>query len=302
MTKVLIVDDSAVDRRLVSGVLGKDSDIEVELATNGAEALEMIAARPPDLVVTDMLMPGMNGLELVSEIRERHPLVPVILVTSRGNEEIAVQALQRGAASYVPKRTVAQELVDTVHSVLAVSRQRRGLARLLECMTHSHSTFVLENDSTLFSPLVSHLQENAALIGVCDESERVRIGVALGEALANAMYHGNLEVSSELREIDDTAYCNLIEQRRRNPPYCQRKIHVDARVSRTEAIWTVRDEGPGFDPASLADPTDPANFDKASGRGLLLIRTFMDEVFHNDQGNAVTLIKRNASAAVASVA
>src|SRR6188474_2244411 len=129
MTSVLIVDDSAVDRRLVSGLLSKEAGLTVEVATHGVEALEKMDRGLPDLVITDMLMPGMNGLELVSAIQERHPLVPVILITSRGNEEIAVQALQRGAASYVPKRTVAQDLVSTVQSVLAMSRQRRSHAR-----------------------------------------------------------------------------------------------------------------------------------------------------------------------------
>ena len=54
-------------------------------------------------------------------------------------------------------------------------------------------------------------------------------------------------------------------------------------------MYTVRDEGPGFDPASLPDPTDPANLDRPCGRGLLLMRTFMDNVIFNDKGNEVTL-------------
>ena len=56
----------------------------------------------------------------------------------------------------------------------------------------------------------------------------------------------------------------------------------------------IRDEGPGFDPTKLPDPTDPANMEKASGRGLLLIRTFMEEVRHNDQGNEITMVWRSS--------
>ncbi|HEY1379785.1 MAG TPA: ATP-binding protein [Gemmataceae bacterium] len=55
----------------------------------------------------------------------------------------------------------------------------------------------------------------------------------------------------------------------------------------------MRDEGPGFDPATLPDPLDPANLERASGRGLLLIRTFMTEVRHNDRGNEITLVLRS---------
>jgi anti-sigma regulatory factor (Ser/Thr protein kinase) len=57
---------------------------------------------------------------------------------------------------------------------------------------------------------------------------------------------------------------------------------------------TICDEGPGFDPSSLPDPTDPENIGKISGRGLLLIRTFMDDVKFNDSGNEITLFKRKA--------
>ena len=60
---------------------------------------------------------------------------------------------------------------------------------------------------------------------------------------------------------------------------------------------TRRDEGPGFDPATVPDPTDPANLEKASGRGLLLIRAYMDEVIHNRTGNQVTLVKRREASA-----
>ena len=60
-----------------------------------------------------------------------------------------------------------------------------------------------------------------------------------------------------------------------------------------EAVFVVRDEGPGFDPNSLPDPTDPENLLKPSGRGIMLIRTFMDAVSFNEKGNEVTMVKRH---------
>ena len=56
--------------------------------------------------------------------------------------------------------------------------------------------------------------------------------------------------------------------------------------------YAIRDEGPGFDPSTLPDPTDPANLERVSGRGLLLIHAFMDEVRHNPTGNEITMVKR----------
>ena len=65
-----------------------------------------------------------------------------------------------------------------------------------------------------------------------------------------------------------------------------------ATLTRDEATFLVRDEGLGFDPSTLPDPTDPANLGKVSGRGLLLIQTFMDHVEHNATGNQITMVKR----------
>jgi anti-sigma regulatory factor (Ser/Thr protein kinase) len=66
-------------------------------------------------------------------------------------------------------------------------------------------------------------------------------------------------------------------------------------MSRDEALFVVRDEGQGFDPDALPDPTDPANLEKASGRGILLMRAFMDSIIFNSVGNSVTLVKRSGA-------
>jgi len=284
-----------VDRRLVGGLLEKDDALETDYAVQGAEALEKMERELPDLVVTDLIMPEMDGLELVNTVRGRYPLVPVILMTFQGNEEIAVEALQRGAASYVPKRNLARDLLDTVGRVLALSSHQRGHTRVLGCMTESVNAFVLENDAALFGPLIAYLQEGLRHMGLCDEGECTRVGVALEEALANSLYHGNLDVGSELRGEDDEAYHALVQRRRDESPYRDRRIRVEATFSREEARFAITDEGSGFDPTDLPDPTDPANLERAFGRGILLMQSFMDRVEYNRAGNAVTLTKRRDS-------
>jgi CheY-like chemotaxis protein len=82
-----------------------NGDIRVVHAGNGRDALEKIKSAPPDLVVTDLVMPEMDGLELVKEVRRTYPTIPVILMTAHGSEEIAAAALKAGAASYVPNAT-----------------------------------------------------------------------------------------------------------------------------------------------------------------------------------------------------
>ena len=294
MATILVVDDSAVDRRLVGGLLQQEEDLTVRYAKNGAEALRLIERQTPDLVVTDLIMPELDGLELVKAVKKQFPLVPVILMTSKGNEEIAVKALKIGAASYTPKDVLASSLLETVQSVLSISSQKQSQARLLECMTESISRFQLNNDCALIPVLVGHLQDDAARVGLCDDADRIRVGVALDEALVNAMYHGNLELSSRLRDADYDQYIDLVQQRISTSPFCDRKIYVEARLSTTEAVFVVRDEGPGFDATTIPDPRDPTNLENLGGRGVLLMQTFMDEVSFNDKGNQVTMIKRQS--------
>jgi CheY-like chemotaxis protein/anti-sigma regulatory factor (Ser/Thr protein kinase) len=301
MATILVVDDSAVERHRAGALLEKrpgltDAEKRTGLtavyATNGKEALAVMAKSLPDLVVTDLQMPEMDGLELVEEIRRTYPTVPVILMTAHGSEEIATAALQRGAASYVPKKNLAQDLLETVESILSLTRAAREQQRILECLSQSESHFLLQNDLSLISPLVGYLQSNLARMQLCDEVGVLRVTVALREALVNAVEHGNLEVPSSLKERDEKAFSQLVEERRRQPPYRERRVHVIAKETPAEAVYVIRDEGSGFNPADLPDPTDPSNLEKTSGRGLLLIRTFMDKVTHNPKGNEVTLVKR----------
>jgi len=289
MPHILVVDDSIVDMKLASGLLLKDSSWTLATAADGVEAIEQIESELPDLVVTDLQMPNMNGLELVEVIRNEYPLIPVILMTAAGSEAIAVEALEKGAASYVPKSQLATELVETAQRILSSSQLQRDQRRLFNYM--SEVTYVIENDLKLVSALVAEIRSMLAERWLFDENEVLRIASAIDESLANAYYHGNLEVSSELREGDPNAYHELADQRRVVEPYSSRRINVRLRFRRDLFEITVHDQGVGFDPETLPDPTDLANLQKASGRGVLLMRSFMDDVIFSDEGRCVTMRK-----------
>jgi CheY-like chemotaxis protein/anti-sigma regulatory factor (Ser/Thr protein kinase) len=290
------VDDAAVDRRRAGGLAEEVLGWHVLYADNGRAALTAIERHRPAVVLTDLQMPEMDGLELVQAIRRRHPLLPVVLMTAHGSEEIAVEALRKGASSYVSKRRLIRDLAATLQQVLDTARADQHHQRLVQCLRQWESYFVLENDPIFIRALVALVQRNLADMSLGDEGRRVHGSIALEEALTNALYHGNLDVSSDLRqEGDGEAYLRMAEKRRHQSPYCDRRIHVQVRLSRAESVYVIRDEGSGFDPAKLPDPTDPTNMEKASGRGLLLIRTFMDRVTFNDAGNEITMVMCHAA-------
>src|SRR5262245_27972967 len=149
MPTVLVVDDSAVDRRLAGGLLSKGENLQVEYAASGEEALARLREERATLIVTDLVMPGISGLELVDQVAQKYPEIPVILMTGKGSEEIAVEALRAGAASYVPKGVLHQHLLTTVQDVLDMVHQRHSHARLMGCLQRGQFQFVLGNDASL---------------------------------------------------------------------------------------------------------------------------------------------------------
>lgn len=290
MPNILVADDSPVELRLTSGLL-EARGWTVRTATNGDDAHAAAMASRPDVVVTDLKMPGLNGLQLLDAINERYGNVPVVIVTSRGTEEVAIEALRNGAAGYLPKRRLGADLVGVVERLLELSATRHITERWETFVVRRTIAVELPNERSLVAETVRQVQSLLEAAGWVEERERLRTGVAVNEALVNAMVHGNLEVSSDLRESGDDAYERLIEQRLDVPPFRDRRVLVDAVVTPGSARIVIRDEGAGFDVSALPDPTDAENLLRCSGRGILMMRSFMDEVTYNETGNAVTLVK-----------
>jgi CheY-like chemotaxis protein len=294
--KILIVDDGVVDRRLAGAIVERALGWQVVYAENGKHALSVIETENPRLILTDLNMPEMDGLALVAAVRKRWPLIPVVLMTAYGNEDIALKALRAGAASYVPKKSLRHDLASTLEQVLAAAQGEVRHRRLLGSLCKAELHFTLENDRSLIPPLVAHLQQYLDYLGLCDHTSRTRVGVAVEEALLNAMFHGNLEVSSELRQQGEEPYYRMAEQRRKQSPYRDRQVNCIATLSPDEVVCSVTDEGSGYDPSKLPDPTDPANLERVGGRGLLLIRTFMDTVEFGSGGKQITMVKKRERA------
>jgi CheY-like chemotaxis protein len=296
MTTVLVVDDSAVDRRLIGELLERRFQCSVDYAANGVEALAKMKGTSPDLVVTDLTMPVMDGLELVRSMRTHHVSVPVILMTAFGNESLAIDALRQGAASYVPKSQVGERLLDTIEEVLTLTRAGRGHDRLINCLAKTEFDFVLDNDPALIDPLVDLVQQMVSGMNFVDFTGRLQIGVALKEAILNALFHGSLEITPQhMEEMEQTLLeesdQSLVEKRGSELPYSDRRIYVKVTLSKDEARFIVRDQGPGFDVSKVPDLSSPGALEPEGRRGLSLIRTFMDEVTFNDAGTEVRMVK-----------
>jgi len=114
---VLVVDDDPIVGDVVRRYLEQDG-CRVRLVGNGADALNAAAAEPPDLVVLDLMMPGIDGLEVCRRLRQRLPALPVVMLTALGEEADRVLGLEVGADDYVTKPFSPRELVLRIRSVL----------------------------------------------------------------------------------------------------------------------------------------------------------------------------------------
>lgn len=129
--KILIIDDNP--EQLISlKLLLKTKGHTILVAASGKEALAKLNAAyfEIDVVVTDYAMPGMNGLELLSEIREKYPTMPVIIMTAYGEKELLVSALRNGCDGFIEKPFTANQLLNELKRV-ELMIQRRGNYRVL---------------------------------------------------------------------------------------------------------------------------------------------------------------------------
>lgn len=123
MIKVLIADDHAVVRRGVKQILQEQPDITVGgEATNAGEVLDQLRAHNWDVLVMDITMPGRSGLDILRDIKQLSPRLPVLILSMHAEAQFAPRVLKSGAAGYLPKESVPDELVKAIRKVYAGGR------------------------------------------------------------------------------------------------------------------------------------------------------------------------------------
>ena len=118
MISLLIVDDHPIVRRGLKEVLRPEPDISVLEASNAREALNQLKATEFDLVVLDLDMPGMNGIDLLNEIKRRNKNVSVLVLSVYPEEQVAVRVLKAGASGFVSKEAASEQLVSAIRRIL----------------------------------------------------------------------------------------------------------------------------------------------------------------------------------------
>lgn len=131
--KVLIADDHAVVRRgLIQLLTDEYVTLSVGEAQNAGEVLQLAREQDWDIIILDISMPGRSGLEVLKELRQERPKVPVLILTSHPEEQYAIRVLKAGAAGYMPKESAPEHLVEGIRKVTGGGRYvSHKLAELL---------------------------------------------------------------------------------------------------------------------------------------------------------------------------
>jgi serine/threonine-protein kinase RsbW len=176
-----------------------------------------------------------------------------------------VKAFKLSAANFRREDFEEEELKNIVATVLDYKTRYVDKPDFVLGL-HENIEFELPSAISLMHIVLEYLITRVEKQGVC-KPEKSNLFVALDEAFVNAVKHGNKFDPNKL-------------------------IRINADISKTEARFTIEDQGEGFDVKNIPDPLDPENLFKTSGRGVLFIYNIMDEVEYNERGNRLTMVKK----------
>jgi DNA-binding response OmpR family regulator len=271
---LLVVDDDPSIHELIRAMLAGEN-WELDSASDGDEALSRLAARAYDLVLTDILMPGMDGLTLLGEMRRRYPYTGMLVMTVKSTPAHILGSLEQQATAYIAKPFARDTLVNTLQNALSTTVSRDDI-KILSDRPNWISLQIRCRLSTVerLSQFIRELPSDL------DPNERERIATAFRELLMNAIEHGG---HLDPEKIVDLSYI---------------------RTARS-IVYYLRDPGEGFSIENLAHaavanaPDDPIHHaeireqagTRPGGFGLLLTKSFADELIYSAKGNEVIFIK-----------
>lgn len=288
---VLVIDDEDVIRDLLTEYFAMEN-FPVLTAKNGQEGVEMFREHRPSIVVTDVRMPGMDGLGVLRAIRREDPEAKVVVMTGFGDGSVAFEALRAGASNYIKKPLSLEELLFIVRAHERMIRARKRQRLPLENLVRETKVLRLSNDQSQIHPAVFNVTQGLHAFMPAQDVESVSL--ALSEALVNGIEHGNLGIGFQQKStaLRESGYQELLEELVADPSLQEREIQLEYELTPGQAFFRVKDHGDGFDWRNRPDPTDEENLLRENGRGLSIIFLFMDEVGFNESGNEIWMVKK----------
>lgn len=250
--KVLIVEDDAPSRGFMKDTIESQGH-EAHVAENGLLGLEAFIKINPHLVLSDIQMPEMDGLQLLEKIRKLSPNVIVVMVTAFGCEEYAIKAMELRANNYLKKPVLHEELLPLLKKYASLIDKPATSEQPPKVNKTSSFKIKLDSDVKKVPDLVDWLVKTAE--NILDESGALDAKIGLVELLTNSIDHGNLGSAEDGEPINNF----LINSR---------KVSIEYKTGDTYCEWIISDEGRGFDWKSYMARLDADPLGQ-EGKGLL---------------------------------
>ena len=299
MATILLAEDSSTHTALMRSLLEQDGH-RVICVVNGQLAWEAAQESRPDLIVTDLRMPELNGCQLVERMLEWDRDLPCVVVTARGSEGLAVDALAMGAVNFVPKNSLQKLLNHVVRQTLAMVEVNAIFKDFTGHLENPEYSIQLPNEVVAIEPSVLYVMQTLAAATSLSTVQRIRVGAAISSALFNAMCYGNLEIKDEdpvvsrMFAVDSRGHHELRE-RATQKPYCDRKVLLKVSVSKADTRFSISHEGPGLMTRLTPAPGTSDSFELEQCRGFVLMTSFMDDIIFQSGNSSVILVKSESN-------
>lgn len=289
--KILVIDDEPLFlERLCSRLERRGFD--VSSAGDGKTALELFLKSPVafDIILTDVKMPGIDGIQLLKQVRDNDYDTPVVVMSGYDDMKKSIEALRLGAFDYLTKPIRLDQLYTSLSKLESLLKNRQ---KIFELLSRVQGEIKVEIPSKLryTESVVAYARNQIEPVCQAHGINIFNVSLCLQEAVTNAIVHGNLEISSELKESSWEEFEALRKERENDPAYGERRITFRMKFDSSIMMFEVEDEGQGFDPATLPDFQDPSNL-LTFGRGIFYILTFMDEVKWDKGGRLISMRKK----------
>ncbi|MEW6712108.1 MAG: response regulator, partial [Candidatus Riflebacteria bacterium] len=269
--KILIVEDEAPIRNLLKRTI-EGLGHSVELAEDGSTGLEKFRSFEPDIVLSDILMPKKNGIELLADIRRINSDAIVIMVTAFGSADYTLQALRLKANDYIIKPFKPRQLKEIVEKYCNFIENRTVEQELLCNFIERKYSLEFGNHLNMVNRLADRMMVETQ--GSIPRENRLGVHLGLVEMITNAIEHGNLAIDfymkSEALEGNIDDWQNLLDAQLAKPELAKRLVRIDFFMNREFCEWIITDEGEGFDWRNRPDQDDPEMLLAANGRGIIL--------------------------------
>lgn len=250
-----------------------------------------------EIIITDLDLPGISCQTFLDQIREHRPNQAIMIVSSANKAEEAIRALRSGAVDFLQKPIDQRFLQETIVRIVNCLRENEAHSKLLKCLSKYQSSYTFTAKILANNNFIPPILNELYLAGIIDLNLKLKITLALQEAMANSLEHGNLELASDLKdEFDDQGedlFTKTRRERLEDPHYGDRLIIIEPSYDQGYLSFTIKDQGRGFD----APNSHEIDFsDEVSllfyGRGLRIIFGSMDKVLYEDGGTKVTISKK----------